>query len=64
MTVYKSREEKERDIILVNSTKMFSLNSNREAVMPSQLERVIFREDQAAATVRLAIDKALKFIKE
>lgn len=60
MTLYKSQAEKERDIVLVNSTLVFSIGPNGKAVPPTKFERVVFKEDQAAARVRLAIDGSMK----
>lgn len=53
-----------RDIVLVNSTKMFSINSQGHAVSPTEFERVTFNEEQAAARVRLAIDGSMSVEEE
>ena len=57
MQVYKSIKEKERDIILANSTKAFSFSSSGKLTVPSSFDALRFAEDKAAATVRLSLDK-------
>lgn len=59
MTLYKAQTEKERDIVLVNSTKVFSIDPQGKPVTPTEFERAIFNEAQVAARVRLAIDGSM-----
>jgi len=57
--MYSNDKERIADVIIANSVKMFSKGKNCLLEPASELEKAIDKEERAAATARLAIDKAM-----
>ncbi|MGP4945189.1 hypothetical protein [Pseudoalteromonas nigrifaciens] len=59
MTFYKNKNERLADILTANSTKIMS-ERNGCLVPASDYDKAIHKEEKAAASARLAIDKAMR----
>lgn len=59
MIFYKNKNERLADILTANSTKIMS-ERNGCLVPASDYDKAIHKEEKAAASARLAIDKAMR----